>query len=281
MDVERVVLDGLTPSEYDSLVASTRSTRLIRRSSPISNEINELLSLTESTSTLPEWILVFRDLVEGLQNSRTRHRSRLGITKNLAYPVMQHAWRRVSKMFGERGRVMLSRSAKHSLRESFLSRLSFTAGNAAVWMWNVLRGSSAILIDSREENGERHLCEIVFANGVEPLTLRLLEHHPALARLWSIQIANWTSYLSEFLEHAKEFAHEHLGSLVDPKISKIESDLSDPHTGNRSVMQVRFECRGQWYYKPRSGKCEKAWFALLQWLNEQNFPLGFALVKIV
>jgi Domain of unknown function (DUF4135) len=281
MNVEQVVLDGLTPSEYCSLTVSTRNSRRIRQIAPDFKETSELLSLIRSKSTLPTWVSVFQSLVESLQRSRTRYRPRLGITNNLAYAVMHHGWREIGKILAERGGIMLSRGARHSLRESFLSRLSFTGGNAAAWMWNVLRGSSKILIDSREENWEQQLCEIVFANGVEPLTLGLLEHHPALARLWSIQIANWTSYMSEFLGHAKAFAREHLGSVAEPQISKIEPNLSDPHSGNRSVMAVFFARGGQWYYKPRSGQCEEAWFALLQWLNEQNFPVRFALVKIV
>jgi hypothetical protein len=281
MDVERVVLDGLTPSEYRSLVGSIRNPRRIRQSSPSPKETSELFSLIKSKSTLPEWISVLLDVVESLHNSRTRYRSCLGVTENLAYPVMHHAWHKVSKMFVGRERIMLSRAAKDSLRKSLLARLSFTGRNPVEWMWNVLRGSSGILIESPTENSERLLCDIVFGRGVDLMVLHLFEHYPALARLWAIQVSNWIRYIGDFLVHAKTFARNHLGSLTEPIIRKVEPDRSDPHSGNRSVMQVCFEGGSHWFYKPRSGKCEKAWFTLLDWLNLENFPARFALVKIV
>jgi len=176
---------------------------------------------------------------------------------------------------------LLSGEARRSLRQSLLNRLSFTAKNPAEWMWNVLRANSALLIGSRGDDSEGPLRDAVFANGVEPLALHLLEHYPALARLWAVQVMNWRSCISQFLEHANTFAREYLGLRAAPIVRKIETDLSDPHSENRSVMQVWFEDGSRWFYKPRSGESEKAWFALLSWLNEQNFSTRFALVEVI
>ena len=272
MDVQRVVLDGLTPSEYRTFVASSLNERRFRQ--------NAALPIT-SSSTVPGWVSVFQDLVENLRNSRTCYRPRLGIANNLAYPVMHYAWRKVGGWEVGGGRLLLSGEARRSLRQSLLKRLSFTAKNPAEWMWNVLRANSALLIESRGEASEVLLRNAVFANGVEPLALRLLEDYPALARLWAVQVINWRCCISQFLERAITFAREYLGLRTTRIVRKIETDLSDPHSENRSVMQVWFEDGSRWFYKPRSGDSEKAWFTLLGWLNEQNFSTQFALVKII
>lgn len=238
--------------------------------------------MTEAKSTAATRALVFGQLVKSLQNSRTHYRAHSGIAENLAYPVMRQVWRQVSNILAEHSGIVFSPGARNALRKALLARLRFTCRNPAEWTWNVIRGSAAILIESSSKNPKRQLRDIVFANGIEPVVLRMLESYPALARLWSAQTANWIQYITEFGAHAEDFARCHLGFSKRPVlICRIEPDRSDPHSGNRSVMRVCFEGGRDWFYKPRSGKTEEAWFELLRWLNQQHFPTPFAVFKVV
>lgn len=177
---------------------------------------------------------------------------------------------------------MLSKRAKIALRKSLLTRLSFTSRNPVEWMWKVILVNSGILMLSHPNKPEQLLYSTVFGKRVELLTLSLLQHFPALAVLWARQTTNWTQFVNEFLEHAGVFVNEHLRTSVKPVlITDIETDCSDPHLGNRTVMKVRFGNHNEWFYKPRSGENEQAWFALLHWLNEQSFPARFTVVDII
>jgi lantibiotic modifying enzyme len=122
---------------------------------------------------------------------------------------------------------------------------------------------------------------LFFAGSVETAACRLLQHYPALARLWAVQVEFWSCFVEELLKHARSFKGANTRLEGSRLIKSLQLDLSDLHEGNRSVARIRFVDGSCWFYKPRSGQCEKAWFDLLAWVNSTGFPLRFKVVKVV
>jgi lantibiotic modifying enzyme len=173
----------------------------------------------------------------------------------------------------------LSPKAQRSLELSLLSRLSLTGKQAANWVFTILLNTPG-LVDVNIQKNIAHVFErVVFANGLEAFTMRLLQSFPALARLWNAQGNDWLQHAGTFIRDARRFCRAQLSS--DTKIAELGMDVSDLHDHNRAVIRVRFDDRRIWFYKPRNGSKEKWWFALLQEINSQGFPTQFAILKTI
>jgi lantibiotic modifying enzyme len=154
--------------------------------------------------------------------------------------------------------------------------LAWTAEQAVTWEMSVAKSAWRV---SRDLEPERDLQRYFFSSGVTKEALRLLKNYPALARLWAVQIEFWQRYVRDFLEHSVSFARgAGIRAKGAPIISSIDLDLSDPHEGNRSVLRVNFA--KPWFYKPRPGGQERAWFELLGWINARGFPRPFRTLNI-
>jgi lantibiotic modifying enzyme len=95
--------------------------------------------------------------------------------------------------------------------------------------------------------------------------------YPALAELWRRQTAHWRCATRAFLEHAQRFT----------TIAEVTPNLSDFHDGGRTVIRVRLQDGATWFYKHRGGGHERAWNALLEWVNGEGFPRPFRILQVV
>jgi lantibiotic modifying enzyme len=98
---------------------------------------------------------------------------------------------------------------------------------------------------------------------------------PTLARLWAVAIGQWQNYIMEILERTREdraaLTKTFFKEDVDTHIVDLRIGLSDSHHGGRSVSLIEFSKGQRIIYKPRTGRNESAWFALLGWMNRQGF----------
>jgi hypothetical protein len=96
----------------------------------------------------------------------------------------------------------------------------------------------------------------------------------ALAGLWSVSIDQWRRHVAEILARAaaddRAIARAFFDGTSCGRITDMRLGLSDRHKDGRSVALVEFE-RGRVVYKPRTGKAEVAWAALLRSMNENGF----------
>ncbi|MET0403484.1 MAG: type 2 lanthipeptide synthetase LanM, partial [Cystobacter sp.] len=101
--------------------------------------------------------------------------------------------------------------------------------------------------------------------------------YPVLARLLSRLVEQWVLNASAFARALREdrpemerlFAeHAPVGRVVALKLS-----LSDRHHGGRCVARVDFEGGLRLFYKPRGLGIEKAWYELLEQLNDWGADL--------
>jgi lantibiotic modifying enzyme len=229
-----------------------------------------------SWKTQPGWLRTFRSLQEYLSTVVTEPDAGVGIVENLAAPMVTFAWQTFVSV--NQARVgMLSLEAALALRNTLSRRLGRTASQAANWEVQAATADRSLLRNFAQGN-KPSVHGYFFSGGVEDEVIGLLKNHPALARLWSLQIEAWLKFFGDFLRHAADLARR---SKFEPHISSLQADLSDPHEGNKTVVRVEFGEDRQWFYKPRQGRQERDWFGLLGWINGQGFPYPFQILAVI
>lgn len=245
------------------------------------NNLNEekllaLDGLPNTNANLPWWATTLDRICRYLEHTSHEPDDRLSICENLAAVVAAFAWDEFSKCANSK---LLARKAALTLKQSLLRRLAWTAEQAVAWEASVAASARRV---SRDLELERDFQRYFFSSGVTTEVLRLLQNYPVLARLWAVQVEFWLRYVQDFIEHAALFARRTgMESANDePIISSVDMDLSDPHEGNRSVLGVSFARGRKWFYKPRAGVQERAWFELLDWINVHGFDRPFRILKV-
>jgi lantibiotic modifying enzyme len=234
---------------------------------------------SDKIETLPATL---RRVCDYLEYAGSRSDSRLTVSENLAAPLVNFAWNELSASTDRFRRRLLSAKAVGALQRSLGRRLARTGEQAAHWEILAATAARNLSMDLPPKI-EPEFCDYFFSSGVSNETLRFLRNYPALARLWAVQIEYWSRFVQDFLRDANAFARC-LGGKIDsrtPIISGLETDLSDPHEGNRTVVRVRFGEGREWFYKPRRGLQERAWFELLRWVNARGFPRPFQVLSVV
>ena len=232
-----------------------------------------LESRSYSKQKLPSWAITLDRVCRYLERASLEPNDKLSVSENLAATVVEFAWAELS---GCANLQLLSGRADVALKQSLLRRLAWTAEQAVTWEMSVAKSAWRV---SRDLEPERDLQRYFFSSGVTKEALRLLKNYPALARLWAVQIEFWQRYVRDFLKHSASFVRSAgIRAKGAPIISSIDVDLSDPHEGNRSVLRVNFG--KPWFYKPRPGWQERAWFELLGWINAHGFPRPFWILKV-
>ena len=114
---------------------------------------------------------------------------------------------------------------------------------------------------------------------------QLLEENCVMARLLATALAQWVRNVGEFEQRLfDDFAaieltfnrREPLGRIV-----AVETGLSDPHDGGRTVISVEFSAGLKIIYKPRSLGVERAYFDFLAAINRFDVLLPFRTLTIL
>jgi lantibiotic modifying enzyme len=112
----------------------------------------------------------------------------------------------------------------------------------------------------------------------------LFRRFPVLSRLWILAIRQWHDHIGEVLARVRKDRDGISGLFFDKRpigrIRDLRPGLSDPHDGGRSVTLLEFDS-GRLIYKPRSGRSEAAWFALLAWMNRQGFTPKLRVARVL
>ncbi len=112
----------------------------------------------------------------------------------------------------------------------------------------------------------------------------LFEDKPVLLRLMALVTREWIDTSREFVlrldADLAEIGRSILKSAADSRVAKIESDISDPHNGGRSVQILSFENGSRIVYKPKDLRLDVAWYALVERLN-QAAPFELKAVRAI
>lgn len=232
---------GRDPAGWEHFLADEKLTE---------KELAALARCFPAKWSAPEWAMTLRRIFGALEK---------GSYSGRAHPVAQYALSEFRQRLGPRVLSLLSPATQLALTHSLGLRLAQSARRVANDSEAFSAGDSSKLA-----------------------TLRMMVHYPALARLWAVQVNCWLRFVGDFAGHLEEFVRDCnlRTSASRHPIEAIESDLSDLHEGNRSVMGVRFANGRSFYYKPRSGKHELEWFSLLEWLNQAGFRPAFKIAKV-
>jgi type 2 lantibiotic biosynthesis protein LanM len=113
----------------------------------------------------------------------------------------------------------------------------------------------------------------------------LFEEYCVMARLLAAAVAQWVGNVREFEkrlfndlpEIERIFNRQKpLGGAI-----AVETGLSDPHDGGRTVISVEFSSGLKLIYKPRSLGLERAYFDFAAWINRFGALLPFRILKVL
>jgi lantibiotic modifying enzyme len=214
-----------------------------------------------------------------LRTQSTAPRAGLSLAANLALPVARFGWRETQNILRSTTGPQISARAGRALRNFLLTRLSGLTRHVTRWEWQVFCATPGLL-RSAGSGREIDLARIFLGRRLEEQTLELMRHYPELRRLWIVQLKAFLVFTAEFIRHAASFSRS-FHPRVTRRIANLSLNLSDPHNGGRCAIRVSFSDRTQWYYKPRSGCLELAWFALLSRINRLGFTSRFQIVAVV
>ncbi|MEY2526357.1 MAG: hypothetical protein QOE73_1128 [Verrucomicrobiota bacterium] len=241
----------------------------------------KLLRLTNISGAmdLPWWVETLRRLERYLQSAVVDLDVHQSVSENMAAPLVRFAWSEL--VTSSTDLRALSPKAQLALRQSLLVRLVRSAAPSVNWEVLAAKATRNLSVGSIPRN-EIDFLNYFFSAGVAVETRRFLGNYPALTRFWVLQIEQWRQFVTDFLKEAIAFASRFpIGpNRSAPIISSVAVDLSDPHEGNRTVVRVNFGKKNEWFYKPRSGLQERAWFELLAWTNQRGFPRPFQIVSV-
>lgn len=112
----------------------------------------------------------------------------------------------------------------------------------------------------------------------------LFEEYCVMARLLAAAVTQWVGNVREFERRLFndlpeiESAFNRQRTLGE---ARVETGLSDPHDGGRTVISVEFSSGLKLIYKPRSLGLERAYFDFVAWINGFGGLLPFRILKIV
>jgi hypothetical protein len=122
------------------------------------------------------------------------------------------------------------------------------------------------------------------APGARTRLCSLMQAYPVQARLVSQLLKNWTAKVCELTARLERDRRTIDRAFFSGKKAGVLRGLtlriSDPHHGGQETMLLRFQ-NGCLIYKPRSGRSEADWFALLQWCEGRGFKPSFRQPRLV
>jgi type 2 lantibiotic biosynthesis protein LanM len=181
----------------------------------------------------------------------------------------------------------LASGGRLSLERDLARRLSALCGPVLYREFAVRRaragsgfGRLQALASETDESYRAFVSELL-----EPGLMTLFEEYPVLARLASGLALGWIETTAEFL-HRLEADRQELEATfaggTDPgSLRAIDSGLSDPHGGGRSVLRLTFASGLRVLYKPRDVGLEAGYQALVSWLNEQGADPPLLAPKVI
>jgi type 2 lantibiotic biosynthesis protein LanM len=177
-------------------------------------------------------------------------------------------------------------SARNCLRRSLLAELSGLSTPALYELFGKTRKASGTAPDAATPQRASTALYDQFATAMKTGGFRrLFEDKPVLLRLIATVTRQWIETSQEFVLRLNAdlpaMRRTIFHSSLESGVAKIESNLSDPHNGGRSVKIVTFEDGSRIVYKPKDLRLDAAWHALVGRLNRSAPPIELKAVHTI
>ena len=204
--------------------------------------------------------------------------------EHLFIPLVDVAGRRLVRRAGG-ALERLSVQARRQLGRQLLRRLTQISAHVLGLEFDVYRGLHQDRITSFVRSRTAPSSEL-YARFIEKHAAEkcgsLFRRYPVLARLLGTVATAWVEATVEFLQRLHRDWELLVGTFSDGvscgPVVELAPGLSDPHNGQRTVIQVTLNDRMSLIYKPRELRTDTAFNDLLDWINRR---VGRRLVRPV
>lgn len=256
-------------------------------------ELDVLLGGEQLAVDLPPWIDTFRAaFVAGPGSAHSRSGGEGGRPlpfEELFVCAVNHARREVSKQSAYP--YVLAPPAARELERELLAHLTFVASGPLgqeFYGFRIRRAPLAVFEDqfcSRPRTTE--IYEVFLEEMRSGGLLRLFGHYPVLARLLAQGVEQWVRTTAALCDRYLADLGE-LGRLLDGDLGPAESsiigacsELSDRHDGGATAVALTLAGGRRVIYKPRGAGGERAWAAVLAWLNKRQKALALTAPRVL
>jgi type 2 lantibiotic biosynthesis protein LanM len=140
---------------------------------------------------------------------------------------------------------------------------------------------AAIVSETTSRAQYRRFIAEFYSDGWAPL----FEEFCVMARLLAVTVAQWVGNIREFekrlFDDVPEIARIFNRQRPPGGVVTVETSLSDPHDGGRTVISVEFSSGLKLIYKPRNLGVEAAYFDFAAWINRFDAILPFRVLTIL
>ena len=237
---------------------------------------------------LPRWSLIFRRVIAEtdepsppipMRPLRQGEEAEPTPFQELLWPIVVAARRLLDEQAGPGLSRLFAGSAVTTLEHSLLLRLSILCGPGLFGDFSLFRHLT------RHQRGRFSLpfskagARVIYQAYLEAWRggrrRDFFLAHPVSARLIGVIVSQWVEGTAELVERlARDLPT--LGdtfscsNVVQGRVESIETDLSDPHRGGRTVAILTFASGEKLVYKPKDLRIDAAWSGLLGWLNDRG-----------
>ncbi|MDZ8056493.1 MAG: type 2 lanthipeptide synthetase LanM family protein [Aulosira sp. ZfuVER01] len=185
---------------------------------------------------------------------------------------------------------LLSKEAYTALEYSLLQQLVNLGTETLLLEFNQLRSNQVSanqtdFIENNSGNDSQFLYRTFIQNLLQDGGLDFFERYPVLARLIATTIDFWVKNTTEFIQRLQadipEIEQTFSPDISIGKVKEIETALSNPHNGGRSILAITFSSGVKIVYKPKDLSLDIAFNHLLDWCNQQDISLAFKATKIL
>ncbi|USG61584.1 type 2 lanthipeptide synthetase LanM [Sneathiella marina] len=244
---------------------------------------------------LPEWAIVFSQLVAGPVNKKTTKKQSSSTPKSLFpyeqifFPLVKNARHMRDMKAKDIWLQNLSCEALSDLDFSLLEPISdccIKSIDDVGENYGNKSGMSSNLPSSQEKTARITEChrqkkaiQVIEKEGLD----NFLYNRPVLARLITTMIMHWQATTLEFLERLSQDLSTEIFSLtkIDTpgRVVSIEYGLSELYNEGKSIYKLTFENNISIGYKPKDLRIDRAWGTLIQWLNDHGAPYSAGVPK--
>ncbi len=238
---------------------------------------------------LPEWARAFRWIQAAMQRSAQEQalvdpdRDAKPIAfEELLWPVVLGAERRLAERLDGKLATFFSESARASLQRGLLSRLSRSIAPTLFYEFSIFRHlelRAAYGLPLWEHtSASRDIYDRFVADWRKACVREFFLSKPVVARMMGTVVAQWLDGTAELAERlgrdVSALADAFAGGRRLGAAASIETDLSDPHRGGRTVAILAFASGLKLVYKPKDMHIDLAWAGFVRWLQELGAPIA-------